>query len=344
MDDAGNGRRGSRPRRSAALNAAVEHAYGVSLLAATDLGGSANLNLLVRREGAPVVVRAYRRHVTDDRLAAIQQARAHLAARGVPCAVALRAANDARHIRVGEHLVEVEPFTRAESKMDSLERVGAALPLLGHMHDLLAGVDLGAAAARAPFANYVDPVGLVDATRIGTDRIRSWPATAEEAAIADACDRLAEAATTAHEPFVDLARQLVHGDYWDNNVLFDGSEPVLVGDFDFMSERLRIDDLALTLYFASSLFDDLDLEAWRELVALVGRYDRGSTHPLTTTERAALPVAVARQPLWSIAVWAAHLDAIPTARRHLRGHLAAAQRGLAILAALPRYQDVAMSG
>ena len=39
--------------------------------------------------------------------------------------------------------------------------------------------------------------------------------------------------------------------------------------------------------------------------------------PLSESERAALPVAMARQPLWSLAVWVAHLDSERAARRHL---------------------------
>jgi Ser/Thr protein kinase RdoA (MazF antagonist) len=342
MDDAGDGRRGLRPRVSRALSEAVAGAYGLSLSTATDLGGSANLNLLVRDNDERFVVRVYRRHVTDARLTAIQATRASLATGRVPCAEAVRAADGARHIRVGEHLVEVEPFVEADTKMDSLERIAAGLPTLGRMHDLLADVDVGAPADHAaPFANAVDPVGLVESTRAGTDRIRSWRPTTEEAALAEAADRLAEAGAEAHEPFTGLARQLVHGDFWDNNVLFRGGELVLVGDFDFMGERLRIDDLALTLFFTASLAAGAaDLTTWRELASLVARYDAGTAHPLTPTERAALPVAVARQPLWSIAVWAAHLDDVATARTHLRGHLAAVQQGLAILAALDQYRDV----
>ena len=44
MDDAGGGRRGTRPRLSASSSEAIEREYGVSLSGATDLGGSANLN------------------------------------------------------------------------------------------------------------------------------------------------------------------------------------------------------------------------------------------------------------------------------------------------------------
>lgn len=55
-------------------------------------------------------------------------------------------------------------------------------------------------------------------------------------------------------------------------------------------------------------------------------------------ERAVLPVALARQPLWSLAVWAAHLDDMQTARRHLRGHLGAVKRALAMVAGLSAVQ------
>jgi homoserine kinase type II len=122
-------------------------------------------------------------------------------------------------------------------------------------------------------------------------------------------------------------------------VRFRGGKVVLVADFDFMGERHRVDDLALTLFsMASSLGRPLDPPAWRELAALVGRYDRGTSRPLTTTERAALPVAVARQPLWSIAVWAAQLDDVATARGHLSNHRAAVEQGRTILADLAQYQ------
>ena len=51
-------------------------------------------------------------------------------------------------------------------------------------------------------------------------------------------------------------------------------------------------------------------------------------------------VALARQPLWSVAVWAAQLDSQQTARRHLRGHLRAVNRALAMVADLSTVQAV----
>src|SRR5918911_5661587 len=62
--------------------------YGMdSTTAATDLGGSSNLNLLVTTNADRFVVRVYRPWVTAARLAAIQRVRRHLAHGGVPCAL-----------------------------------------------------------------------------------------------------------------------------------------------------------------------------------------------------------------------------------------------------------------
>jgi homoserine kinase type II len=94
----------------------------------------------------------------------------------------------------------------------------------------------------------------------------------------------------------DLPRQLVHGDFWDNNVLFHGPDIVLILDLDFMGERPRIDDVALTLYYANSTLGAgyNDPERIATLKHLVDSYDRGLTDKLSVAERAALPYALAR--------------------------------------------------
>jgi hypothetical protein len=74
----------------------------------------------------------------------------------------------------------------------------------------------------------------------------------------------------------------------------------------------------LTLFFACMEFleepvSDAQLARLRRLI---DAYDAGSDAPLTTTERAALPIAIARQPLWSIGGWVASLDDERAARRH----------------------------
>src|SRR5437763_1115668 len=57
----------------------------------------------------------------------------------------------------------------------------------------------------------------------------------------------------------------------------------------------------------------------RKLGRLVAAYDSGLAIPLSPSERAALPMAMARQPLWSIGGWVATLDDEAAARRHVAG-------------------------
>ena len=71
-------------------------------------------------------------------------------------------------------------------------------------------------------------------------------------------------------------------------------------DLDFMGERARIDDVALTLYYTNSTFseDPLSDERIQRLRSLLDAYDSGLDEPLTTVERLALPLAIARTPLF----------------------------------------------
>src|SRR6266700_5376455 len=71
-------------------------------------------------------------------------------------------------------------------------------------------------------------------------------------------------------------------------------------DLDFMGERARIDDVALTLYYTNSTFseDPLSDERIQRMRFLVDAYASGLDEPLTAVERLALPLAIARTPLF----------------------------------------------
>lgn len=339
MDDAGGGRRGRRPALTPSLIQAVERTYGLTVASAQDLGGSANLNVLFGADTGHLVLRAYRSHVTKERVVAIQAVRRRLSERGIPTAHLVPTRTGDPFISAGPNVVEVERFVYSDHKMDSVSRVQAALPTQARIHDALSALDLGDAGRHVEFANYVSPIGLVDKTRVGTDRIRAWGPTREESELADAADRLALDAIQAQEAFAAIQPQLVHGDYWDNNVLFHGGAIVLIADLDFMNERLRIDDLALTLYFTTHLLDDSSASRAANMLApLVDAYDAGASAPLSAIERAALPIALARQPLWSLAVWTALLDDEHAARLHVEGHLAPVQHALDTLSHLAVWQ------
>ncbi len=130
----------------------------------------------------------------------------------------------------------------------------------------------------------------------------------------------------------------MHGDFWDNNVRFSHRRVALVTDFDFLGERPRTDDLALTLYYTSVDITDITRDP-AQLTGLVAAYETGLGTRLSPHERAAIPLAITRQPLWSIAVWVALLDNQDTARRHLAATEAQLKWALQLTSRIAQVQD-----
>ena len=318
MDDAAGGRRGTRATVSAELTRFLRAQWGVrSAATAPDLGGSSNLNLLVTDGTSLQVARIYRPFVTGQRVAALQAVRHHLARHGVPCAEPIPARDGRGWETFQGRAVEVEPYVPAPSVMNTLARVRTGLAVLGRIHALLQAFPADLAAAAPRFANYVAADGLVEAVAAGTRRIRSWQPAPAEARLADLADQLAVTLAGFEQDHPGPLRcQLVHGDFWDNNVRFRNRQVALVTDFDFLGERPRIDDLALTMYYTSVDITDITSDP-AQLTEYVAAYETGLGTRLSQSERAAIPLAMARQPLWSIAVWVALLDSQATARRHL---------------------------
>jgi homoserine kinase type II len=318
VDDAAGGQRGTRAIASPGLEAFLRAHWGVRPAgAAADLGGSANLNLLVTDARSLRVARVYRPFVTGQRVAALQAVRCHLARHGIPCPQPIPDRGGRGWQTFRGRVVEVEPYVAARAVMHTLARVRTGLVVLGRIHQVLQSFPADPAAVAPRFANYVAADGLVDAVAAGTRRIRAWQPTAPEARLADVADQIAST-LAGWEPgrSVPLRRQLVHGDFWDNNVRFRRGQVALVTDFDFLGRRPRTDDLALTLYYTSVDITDITRDP-AQLAELVGAYESGLGTRLPRHERAAIPLGIARQPLWSIAVWVALLDDRDTARRHL---------------------------
>lgn len=342
MDDAAGGLRGLRPALSPELFEAVHNRYGLDGLAGNvDLGGSSSLNLLVADDHGRYVVRVYRPYVTAGRLGDIQLVRHELAAGGVPCSETVETRDGRRWIIFDGRLVEVERYVERDADMDSWERLEAGLPLLGQIHTILRTVEVGIDGRKPMFANHIEPSDVVDRTLRGTHRIRSWEPSPPELRLAEAAEELAHLLLSAEQGFIaQLPRQLVHGDFWDNNVFFRDGRVVLVTDFDFMGERARIDDLALTLYFTCLEYPEQPVsdDQLRRLRRLVDAYDSGLDDPLTSAERAALPLAIARQPLWSIGGWVVLLDEPEAARKHASGMSFEVHWALSLVREVARWQ------
>ncbi len=353
IDDAGGHERGLRAESSPALFHELRRGYGIAPSDAPyDLGGSSNLNLLIVTDGQRRVARVYRPSVSPERLGDIQRARRRLAESGFPCPIPIAATDGRSWAQLDGRLVEVEEFVDHDGYMATWERVEEGLRILGQMHEVLRLIDATAAGRKPRFVNYLEPRDVVAATARGVERIRGWSPTADEASLAGAAEELAELVSNAqtsigHER---LPRQLVHGDFWHNNVLYRGEEIVLIHDFDHMGERARIEDLALTLYFMTSeqaaYFMTSEQAAHSHpahrrlrLRRLVDAYDSGLETALTAAERAAIPVALARQPLWSVGGWIADLDDERAARRHANGMNEALEFALEIMRDLPAWQQ-----
>ena len=343
MDDADGGRRGLRARPGPGLQRVLRDEWGLDRVAeAVDLGGSSSLNLLVGAAARRCVVRVHRPSVTPGRLGAIHQARGALLAGGVPCAPPVLTRQGAPWVNLEGRLVEVELYVDHDAVMDSWQRLEAGMVLLAQVHNRLRDLQVGQEVRRPRFANHLEPTEVVVSVGRGVERIRSWDPTAAERRLAGVAEELAELVSQAEVGLVvRLPRQLVHGDFWDNNVLFGHGRPVLLADFDFMGERARIDDLALTLWCARC---DLGAEGGpaqdqARLGHLVDRYDAGLDLRLSAGERAALPLTMARQPLSSIGGWVARLDDQAAARRHAASVAPELEAVRQLMAELGRWQD-----
>jgi Ser/Thr protein kinase RdoA (MazF antagonist) len=340
-DNAGGGVRGLRARPSAELFQAVRHSFGINGLEdSIDLGGSNTLNLHVTDDQSRYVVRVYRPYVTEARLSDIQLARQELIANGVQSSEVIPTLDGQQWTVFDGRLVEVEKYVESDSFMDSFERLMVGLPLLGRIHSILKGLQFNADGRNPLFANYIEPQKALSMTLQGTQRIRGWNNSSNNLRLAEAAEELAHLVFDSEQKFVPmLPRQVVHGDFWDNNVFFRDGRVVLVTDFDFMGERARIDDLALTLYFFDCSNKSVSDKRFERLRSLIDAYDERLSERLSITERLALPLAIARQPLWSIGGWIALLDDEEAARRHAAGMLDEVEFALRIVRELDKWQE-----
>jgi Ser/Thr protein kinase RdoA (MazF antagonist) len=297
---------------SGALAAEVAEVFGLTgRIDWRDLGGSSTANLLITGDGSPVVARVHQGGKSSGRLLAEQAARNALADAGIPAVRPLAGPSGQTVARLpGGRLAELEAFVTWDTRMNSEPLVRRGFGVLARVHDVLRTVELPAAARTVRRANHILAADAAAATRRGAERMRSWGEPGLSRFADDVVAHI-DGVWAREEPLAaGQVTQIVHGDFWDNNVLFRGDDLAAVIDFDFMAERPRIDDLALTAYFwfLQPGKGVPGLTEARELRRFVDAYDAAAALPLSPEERMALPLAIARQPAWSVGRWIVDLE------------------------------------
>jgi Ser/Thr protein kinase RdoA (MazF antagonist) len=266
-----------------------------------DLGGSSNLNIHLPTEDGGFVARVYCPWTSSARLSSIQLVRSSLAEAGIPLPKTIPTLEGTSWVDFDGRVLEVERYVSGE-RMDTWDRLLHGMGILGQIHQTLQGVEADEAAREAPYANYVAADRALAWTREVAARIGMEGGSRAELRLAQLAEKLAlELQGPELKTAALLPRQLVHGDFWDNNVLFGEQEIVAVLDFDFMGERARIDDIALILCytFTTPSFRQQYRPSDRigKLRELVDAYDAGLHNHLSPHERTALPFALVRNVL-----------------------------------------------
>jgi homoserine kinase type II len=230
-----------RPTLPPHLDLEIADRYGglVSTGPMVEIGGSSTLNLRLHTTDGVFVVRLYRSWMPPARLQSIQAGRHHLADVAIPCPLPVAARDGNSWTEVDGHLVEIEPCISFDGKMDTWDWLEQGLPLLGRLHDRLLSLDAPREGHIAPASNSIDREDLVEGVRQGAARLRDVHMSDDELELADASEMLAQQVATADRSLDTGPRQLVHGDFWDNNVSFRDGQIVLVADLEEWQRNLR---------------------------------------------------------------------------------------------------------
>lgn len=314
---------GPRAVASAALLTMLARAYDMGALQGyADLGGTYNANLRLDTARGAFVARVHRPWVTTERLGGLRRVKQHLQAASIPVAVPIPSRRRVAYVQHDDRLVEVERFISHDGTASTWQRYEQAFGMLGRVHAALA-----ACPAPPPprVQNYGEPAVL-----------RHWVArtqqrlAAEHTAARAVCDTAAQLLQQIggwwQHASGALPRQLIHGDYGGDNLLFGDARLVAVLDFDFLDVHERVFDLAYAVYW---MFERLEphvawpQRAWQRVPDMLAHYDATAQPPLSEAERRALPFEMARVPLYWMAEAAFLPDPHAAVLQHARGVAAA---------------------
>lgn len=308
MNLPGNTPIGTRASIDHDLLQSLEAHYAVGpIQTSRDLGGAYNLNVYLHTTTGNYVARVYRPWVKAGRLNAVQGVRAWLGERGIPTIQPLSTIDDATFAIVQERLIEVEPYIAHSTPQETWTFYEHAFLLLGHLHNALAQYPQPGAMPPPMVENYATPDLLREWTTITLQKLQQ----AEDQRGKEAT-YVTEKALRIIEPLQEqwrqmkahLPLQLVHGDYGTGNLLWTNRGIAAVVDFDFLAYHERIFDIAYALFWMFTRMQPGSAAqdwAWQRASGLIDVYNKVNHAALSQEERLALPLEIARVPLYWIA-------------------------------------------
>ncbi|MGH3489217.1 MAG: phosphotransferase enzyme family protein [Actinopolymorphaceae bacterium] len=288
-----------------------------------DLGGNANLNLLVCGS-RPYVVRVHRPGMTRARVLALRELRRQLRAHCILVPIPLPLAGS-DVVRAGDRWMEAESH-EPHSRPTSAHHRELVTALAGLHRAMESCWPASWPAADLPMYASVDHLRKW-ARGVGPDIRSKRPWNGYVARMESVISRY----ESAERGLVTSVRSVpLHGDYSAGNVGFAGSGEPVFFDFDTARTGPRIQEVASA---AVRFADDSTGSGARasERTALMWRmieeYEHGAEVPLTTIEWSALPVEASRVEL-CLAVRRWFRSGAATAWEHLERGLRTAERAL----------------
>jgi len=287
------------------LEAIVEQFNLGGVMSAWDVGGTYNLNLHIRTSMGEYVIRLYRPWVTRERLLFLHQVKRALHRAEFPVPELVISPAGEAILSHNSRLGEVERFVPHDGIADTWERYAVAVSTLGRLHHFFMQGPHRASIVSAPISNYGTPPQLFEWVRLTAERIERLAGNPEASRALVLCRHAWELLTLLCAEWQGTGRHLpdllIHGDYVGGNLLFEHEHLVGILDFDFLDVRERVYELAYTLYWMMArLSGEGTPERWPWTYAqeMVSHYNHTNSRPLTSGEIRALPVTMARVPLY----------------------------------------------
>ena len=295
----------------------IAGAFGLTLRSSTPvpLGGSVNGVVRVTTDAGDVVLRVHRPWTTVERLEGVHRVQDHLRSQGLPVPDILVARSGDRWTRLHDRLVEVMPYVAGGHQADTWDEFAVSFTMLGHLHAALASLSPGSASDSLPapaHGSFADPR---KALSMLAETDGAFTSCADRAGYRQAAVIRRETRTLLHRLDLEratyennLPRSLIHADFLGTNVLLAAGRVIAILDFDRLTRRERIHELAVSLYCVLGRLhraqppDEPPTPAeLARLAGLVATYEAVAATPLDSLELAALPFEMARVPLYPVA-------------------------------------------